>query len=169
MTIKTLTVLACASLVLAGPASAGVNNDGFLYGMNSKIFTCVDAATGETVWRSREAGDGFPTIVGDHLVIMNKPGTVRVATATPEGYQEVASLDVFTDHSWSAPAYANGNLYLRSMSELARIDIVSSEGSATESANDWIAATAFGQFLAELEGADDKASAIDDFLRRIGY
>ena len=102
-----------------------VYHDGYLYGMNSKIFTCVDAATGAVVWRSREPGDGFPTVVGDHLVIMNKPGTLRVAKASPEGYQEVTSLDLFGEHSWSAPAYANGRLYLRSMDQLARVDIVS--------------------------------------------
>ena len=39
-----------------------VYHDGHLYGMNNKIFTCVDAATGETVWRDRQPGDGFPTL-----------------------------------------------------------------------------------------------------------
>ena len=141
-----------------------VYHDGYLYGMNSKIFTCVDASTGETVWRSREAGDGFPSVVGDHLVIMNKPGTLRVAKATPDGYQEVASLEVFADHSWSAPAFANGHLYLRSMGELARIDIGSGTGDVTEAATDWVAATAFGQFLAEVEASDSKAATIDTFL-----
>ncbi len=31
-----------------------VYHDGYLYGMNNKIFTCVDAATGEMVWRDRQ-------------------------------------------------------------------------------------------------------------------
>jgi enterochelin esterase-like enzyme len=140
-----------------------VYHDGYIYGMNSKIFTCVDAATGKTVWRSREAGDGFPTLVGDHLVIMNKPGTLRVAEATPEGYREVASLELFEEHSWTAPAYANGHLFLRSMSELARIDIASVEPAA-EAASSWIAATGFGQFLADVEASDDKSSTIEAFL-----
>jgi outer membrane protein assembly factor BamB/enterochelin esterase-like enzyme len=141
-----------------------VYHDGYLYGMNSKIFTCVDAATGETVWRSREAGDGFPTLVGDHLVIMNKPGTVRVAKASPEGFEEVASLKVFEDHSWSAPAYANGHLYLRSMSQLARVDPSAGEGDAEGANVDWVAATAFGQFLADVENASDKKAAVDAYL-----
>ncbi len=102
-----------------------VYHDGYLYGMNSKIFTCVDAATGEIVWRSRDAGDGFPTLVGNHLVIMNKPGVLRVAKASPEGYQEITHLELFEEHSWSAPAYADGHLYARSMGQLARIDITS--------------------------------------------
>lgn len=141
-----------------------VYHEGYLYGMNSKIFTCVDAATGETVWRSREAGDGFPTLVGDHLVIMNKPGTVRVAKASPEGYQEVAALKVFDEHSWSAPAYANGHLYLRSMGKLARIDLTSAAGEAQEDKIDWVAGTEFGRFLARAEAAEDKRAAIDSYL-----
>ena len=137
--------------------------DGHLYGMNGKIFTCVDAATGETVWRSREAGDGFPSLVGDHLVIMNKPGTLRVAKATPEGYQEIASLELFDHHSWTAPTYAGGHLYARSMGQLARIDVVS--GSASPRGGASVAmATDFGRFLAELDSATDKAAAIDEYL-----
>ena len=142
-----------------------VYHDGYLYGMNSKIFTCVDAATGETVWRSREAGDGFPTLVGDHLIIMNKQGTLRVAKVSPEGYEELASLKVFEDQSWSAPAYANGKIYLRSMGQLARIDIGDSGADTGGTTTvDWVAATAFGQFLTSLEDAGDKNAAIDSYL-----
>ncbi|MEM8998383.1 MAG: PQQ-binding-like beta-propeller repeat protein, partial [Acidobacteriota bacterium] len=38
--------------------------DGYIYGISGRILTAVDAATGERVWRSREPGDGFPTVVG---------------------------------------------------------------------------------------------------------
>ena len=144
-----------------------VYHDGYLYGMNGRIFTCVDAATGEVVWRSREPGDGFPTLVGDHLVIMNKPGTLYVAKASPEGYQEVASLDLFGEHSWSAPAFANGHLYLRSMSHLARVDMISAGESVEQTAassTPWVTTTDFGQFLASVEVADDKAATIDAYL-----
>jgi enterochelin esterase-like enzyme/outer membrane protein assembly factor BamB len=141
-----------------------VYHDGYLYGMNSKIFTCVNAATGKTVWRSREAGDGFPTVVGDHLVIMNKPGTLRVAEATPEGYREITSIELFDEHSWSAPAYANGHLYARSMSELARIDITSAAETVAEVESSWIATTGFGQFLTDVGSAENKAAAIDAYL-----
>ena len=143
-----------------------VYHDGYLYGMNSKIFTCVDAATGEIVWRSREAGDGFPTLVGDHLVIMNKPGTLRVAKASPEGYQQVAALELFEDHSWSAPAYSNGHLYVRSMSQLARIDLGSAGDAQTEEKVSWVASTSFGRFLAGVESASDKTTAIDAYLAK---
>ncbi len=146
-----------------------VYHDGHLYGMTGKIFTCVDAATGETQWKSREPGDGFPTLVGDHLVISGKPGTLHVAKASPERYQEIARLDLFDQHSWTAPAFAGGHLYLRSMGELARVDL-SAGGDAVAEASGWLAGTDFGGFLAELEGieeddgGDAKQARVEAFL-----
>ena len=148
-----------------------VVHDGYVYGISGRILTCVDAATGERKWRSRAPGDGFPTRVGDHLVIITKPGSLHVVDASPEGFNEVASVDLFEDHSWSAVAYADGHLYARSMAHLARIDV---QGSAPEVVAEgdgegdgsaaWIGGTAFGAFLAKVDGADDKKAAVDAFL-----
>ena len=142
-----------------------VYHEGYLYGMNSRIFTCLDAATGERMWRSREPGDGFPTLVGDHLVIITKPGTLHVVKASPEGYEEVADLVAFEEHSWSSVAYADGHLYARSMASLARIDPVSAAvDEDTAGGGSWLAATQFGQFLVSLQQAEDKSALIDAYL-----
>jgi enterochelin esterase-like enzyme len=142
-----------------------VHHDGHLYGMSNRIFTCIDAATGETRWRSREPGDGFPTIVGDKLVVITKPGSLHVAQASPAGYEELARLDLFEEHSWSEVAYASGHLYARSMARLARIDPDAGSDSAGGAAS-WIEATGFGRFLAEVEQAESKTAVIDAFLER---
>jgi outer membrane protein assembly factor BamB len=142
-----------------------VYHDGYLYGMNNRILVCVDAATGELAWRSREPGDGFPTIVGDLLVIATKPGTLHVADASPEGYRELASIELFGEHTWSTVAYAGGSLFARSMAKVARIDATT--GGASGTAHEmpaWVASGAFGKFLAGLETAADKGAAIDEFL-----
>ncbi len=140
-----------------------VYHDGYLYGMNNKIFTCVDAATGKTVWRDRAPGDGFPTLVGDHLVIMSKPGTLRVAEASPEGYSELANVELFEENSWSAPAYADGHLYVRSMGSMARVDAAGTTAGAAEAA-EAAGATSFDRFLADLERVENKAFLIDAYL-----
>lgn len=140
-----------------------VVHEGYIYGMVGRIFTCIDAATGEAQWKSREPGDGFPTLVGNHVVMITKPGSLHVIEASPKGYQEVASLDLFTEHSWSAVAYADGHLYARSMARLAKIDPVRADSVVAE-APSWVATTAFGNFLAGLETAADKKTAIDRYL-----
>ena len=140
-----------------------VYHGGSLYGMNNRIFTCVDAATGEIAWRSREPGDGFPIIVGDQLVMMTKPGSLHVIDATSAGYHEVTSIELFEEHSWSEPVFAEGYLFARSMARLARIDPgAAADGGAVRNA--WFAGTVLGRFLAGLEGQEDKAAAIDAFL-----
>jgi len=100
-----------------------VFHDGYIYGFSSRFLTCVDAATGEAVWKSRPPGDGFLILVDGHLVILTKDGSLHVAPASPEGYDEVAALDLFDDVAWATPSFANGHLYLRSYAEVARVDI----------------------------------------------
>ena len=140
-----------------------VIHDGYIYGMTGRIFTCVDAATGERKWRSREPGDGFPTLVGDHIVMMTKPGTLHVIEASPEAYKEVAQIELFDEHSWSEVAFAGGHLFARSMGHLARIDPAQAADGGSDAAS-WIASTGFGAFLAGLDGAEDKKAAVDAFM-----
>jgi outer membrane protein assembly factor BamB len=144
-----------------------VYHDGYIYGMNSKIFTCVDAATGEMKWRAREPGDGFPTLVGDHLLIMTKPGTLRVAEASPDGYKELASLELFDEITWTAPAYSGGHIYARSMGSLARIDPIAVVDAGTDQVDQTGKAgiaTSFDRFVADLGRVEDKVFLIDAYL-----
>ncbi len=146
-----------------------VYHEGYFYGMVGRIFTCVDAATGETVWRSREPGDGFPTLIGDQLAILTKPGILRIAKATSEGYQELTHLDLFEEQSWSAIAFADGRLYARSMGYLARVEPTATgaaEPKASKEAPTWVAATDFGRFLESLESAADPSATLATFLEQ---
>ncbi|MCP3981183.1 MAG: PQQ-binding-like beta-propeller repeat protein [bacterium] len=142
-----------------------VARDGLIYGMNNRIFTCVDAATGEIVWRSRRPGDGFPTLVGDRLAIVTKPGTLHVAQTGRGGYVELARIDLFDEHSWSEVAFADGHLFARSMEHVARVD-VGDPAAETGAAASWVAATEFGRFLARLERSDDRKTELDEFFAK---
>jgi len=138
--------------------------DGHIYGMSNRIFTSLDAATGEINWRSREPGDGFPVLVGNRLVIITKPGSLHVAEASPEGYRELAQLDLFGEHSWSEVAYAGGHLYARSMAHLARIDTVAGGGELAAEATGSSLVSEFALFLQEVDDADDKMAVVDTYL-----
>lgn len=103
--------------------NTSVYHDGHLYGYSGRFLTCVDAETGETVWKSRPPGDGFLIVVDDHLVILTKQGTLHVAKASTEDYNEMASMQVFDGLTWSPPSFANGSIYVRNLYEIARVDI----------------------------------------------
>ena len=145
-----------------------VCHDGRLYGYSVRFLTCLDAGTGEPVWRSRAPGDGFLILVDGHLVIATKRGSVHVARATPAGYEERASVQVFDDVAWDHPAFADDSIFVRSHGELARVDVrpAAAPRIAVDTNPMPDADAGFAAFLSRLDSADDKAKRIDEFLGR---
>ncbi len=143
-----------------------VHHEGYLFGYNGRILSCVDAETGERAWRSRPPGDGFPIVVDGHLVIATKDGSLRVAPASPEGYQEIARLDLFDDLIWAPASFARGSLYVRSLSGWARVEIVEDEAPTlvAQDESGVLPDTEFGRFVAGLADAADRVEKIDVYL-----
>ena len=144
-----------------------VYHEGYLYGFASRFLTCLDAATGEAVWKSRPPGDGFLILVDGHLVILTKDGGVHIAKASPAGYEEIAARPVFEDLAWAPPSFAEGSLFVRSHGELARVEIGAARPRITtdvDGSPEPGAAGAFGRFLRELDDADDKPARVDAFF-----
>lgn len=100
-----------------------LHHDGYLYGFKRGFLKCLDLATGERVWTSRDAGNGFAILVEDHLALMDYDGQFRIARATPKGYQERASLQVFDAEGLTGPSFANGVFYLRNHTNLAAVKV----------------------------------------------
>ncbi len=141
-----------------------VYHEGYLYAFSSGFLICVDAATGKSVWRSRKPGDGFPILVDGHLAIMTKNGSFHVAAATPEGYEEMAGLDLF-ETSWTPPSFADGRFYVRGLDGVAAIEPrPDAETAAAEAAAAEPSKTRFARFLDEVAKASDKAKVVDPFL-----
>ncbi len=144
-----------------------VFHDGHLYAFSSRFLTCVDAATGESRWRSRQPGDGFLILVDGRLVIATKNGGVHIAEATPDGYHEIAGLPVFEDLVWSAPGFAGGSVYVRSLGEIARVDLTVATGQTRiEVASRGVSDSPFDKLLAEVDAAaaDAKQAVAERFL-----
>lgn len=142
-----------------------VIHDGHVYAFSSRFLTCVELETGEVKWRSRAPGDGFLTLVGEHLAVATKEGSLHLIEATPEEYREVASAPLFEDLIWSNPAFADGSVFVRGLDGLARVDVV---GAATRvAAHDEHAPPAgslFGKFLARARTSRDPGKVVDELF-----
>ena len=149
--------------------SVPVYHDGYFYGHNGRILTCVDAATGELKWRSRAPGDGFLIVVDGHLVVQTKAGSLHVAKASPEGWVEKSMLELFPASSWTAPSFADGAVFARSQGEIARIEWKSQVNATVTPAAIGSVSTAsgFASFLTRLDSAPDKKIAVDEFLASV--
>ena len=145
-----------------------VHHEGYLYGYNRRILNCVDAESGERVWRSREPGDGLPMIIDNHLVIMTKDGKLAIAQTTEGGYREITRLKLFDDIVWTPASLADGKFYARSMSEIACVEIIpeSAPLDLASTPKDAVPGSRFERFIEDLNRASDKKLLVDQFISR---
>jgi outer membrane protein assembly factor BamB len=99
--------------------------NGYVYGFSDSILTCVNFATGQTVWRDRSVGKGSLTYADGHLYLLSENNTVGLAEATPDGYREKGRFPIPDQGwpSWAHPVVCGGKLYLRNQGTLTAYDV----------------------------------------------
>ena len=132
-------------------------SDRQVYGFTARFLSAVDPETGDLLWRSREPGDGFVMTVGGQLAVLTKTGSLHLGAASPEAWRETASIELFEDLAWTPPSFANGAFYVRSLGEIARVNL-------TRELPEMLAGVEVPAILAEVASADDPAAAADRLL-----
>jgi hypothetical protein len=99
--------------------------DGYLYGYNDTILTCLEFATGKMMWRDRSVGKGSVTFADGNLYIQGENNVVGLAQATPSGYVEKGRFTIPDKGlpSWSHPVISDARLYVRNQDTLLAYDI----------------------------------------------
>lgn len=98
-----------------------VLHDGRFYGFDDRIFTCVDAATGDRIWKGGRYGHGQALLVENAgvLIVVGEDGEMALVKATPEEHEEITKFRVFEGKTWNHPVVADGKLFLRNGEEMA--------------------------------------------------
>jgi enterochelin esterase-like enzyme/outer membrane protein assembly factor BamB len=94
-----------------------------LFGFQRGFLTCVDLDTGQVVWKSRAPGGRNLILVDGQLVILANDGSVVVAAASAEGYEEVARVEALDRGAYSAPAYGDGLILVRNHRDIAAVSV----------------------------------------------
>ena len=99
--------------------------NGYLYGFNNSILTCLEFSTGKMMWRDRSVGKGSLTYADGRLYIESEDNMVGLAEATPAGYREKGRFRIADQGlpSWAHPVVAGGRLYIRNQRTLTEYDI----------------------------------------------
>lgn len=99
--------------------------NGYLYGFDDSILTCLEFATGKRMWRDRSVGKGAVTYADGHLYLQSENNVVGLAEATPAGYREKGRFTIPDKGfpSWAHPAISDGRLYVRNQDSLTAYDI----------------------------------------------
>ncbi|MEK6299644.1 MAG: PQQ-binding-like beta-propeller repeat protein [Acidobacteriota bacterium] len=99
--------------------------NGYLYGFNNAILSCVEFATGKTMWRDRSVGKGTLTYADGQLFLLSENNVVGLAEASPTGYREKGRFQIADQGlpSWAHPVVCAGKLYIRNQGTLACYDV----------------------------------------------
>jgi outer membrane protein assembly factor BamB len=93
--------------------------NGYVYGLDEGILTCLDVNTGERKWKGGRYGYGQLVLASDHLIVITEEGNLVLVKATPEKHQEITQIQALQGRSWNVPAIANGKLLIRNTTEMA--------------------------------------------------
>ncbi len=159
------------SRALRGGFAVPVPYEGYLYGYSGNFLTCVDAATGVMVWKSRPPGQGDLVLIDGHLVILTRVGEIVVAEATPEKYSEVSRIQALDRGYFTRPSFAGGKIYVRNPTDISAIGVTEASSAATRRAEANRRAGAnrdlrgdFGSFVEKLAVAENQSEWIESFL-----
>jgi hypothetical protein len=99
--------------------------DGYLYGFNDSILTCLEFATGKMMWRDRSVGKGSVTFADGNLYIQGEQSVVGLAQASSTGYVEKGRFNIPDKGlpSWAHPVISDGRLYVRNQDVMMAYDI----------------------------------------------
>jgi outer membrane protein assembly factor BamB len=96
---------------------------GYIYGLDEDILTCLDAQTGERKWKEGRYGYGQVLLASGHLIILSGEGEVGLVKASPAAHEELARFQAIKGKTWNHPAIAGGKLLVRNGVEMACFDI----------------------------------------------
>lgn len=94
-----------------------------LYGLDEGVLVCVDARTGERVWRGGRYGYGQVLLAAGHLLVLGGEGQLALVEASPAGFREKARVPALNGKTWNIPALAHGRLLLRNATEMTCFDL----------------------------------------------
>ncbi|MBI1346487.1 PQQ-binding-like beta-propeller repeat protein [bacterium] len=97
--------------------------DGYIYGLDDGILTCVDVATGKTKWKGGRYGYGQILAHESTILALTEDGDVALAKAQPTRFEEIGRFHALDGTTWNHPAVAHGKLLIRNGSMAACYDV----------------------------------------------
>lgn len=111
------------NILMKNQFTSSVLHEGYIYGLDESILTCMDAATGERQWKNGRYGYGQVMLAGGHLIVLTEDGNLALVRATPERYDEIVRVPAIEGKTWNHPAMAYGYLLIRNLNEMAAYDL----------------------------------------------
>jgi len=96
-----------------------VVHEGWVFGLDDGVMTCLDPATGERKWKGGRYGHGQLLLVEDLLLVQTEDGEIVLLEPSPDGQKELSRFAVLDGRTWNPPALAGAYLVVRNDREAA--------------------------------------------------
>ena len=104
--------------------SSSVLLGGNLYGFHKSVLKCLNPETGEERWKDNSFALGSLISAGNHLVVLSDKGLLGLVEVNPQEFKMVAKAKVLEGRTITAPALADGRVYLRNnTNEIVCVDL----------------------------------------------
>ena len=111
------------SLRLKAKFTNPVLHEGFVYGLDDGVLTCIDAGTGERRWKAGRYGHGQTLLVADVLLVSTEDGEIVLVEPSPAGHHELGRFTALDGKTWNPPALAGKYLLVRNDREAALFEM----------------------------------------------
>lgn len=97
-----------------------VIHDGYVFGFDGTILSCIDLKDGARKWKGGRYGAGQLVLLRDQslLLVLSEEGEVALVKATPDQFTEVARFKAMDEKTWNHPVLAGDRLLVRNGEEM---------------------------------------------------
>lgn len=97
-----------------------VVHNGYAYGFDGAILSCIDLADGKRKWKGGRYGNGQMVLLGDQdvLLVSSEEGDLALVQATPDQFTELARVPALEGKTWNHPVVTGSVLLVRNGQEM---------------------------------------------------
>ena len=107
--------------------SNAVHLDGAIFAPSGsfgpKIYSCMDVATGEILWKSRELGRCNVVRVGHRIIALDEEGQLVLARISRESLKILGRHKLFDERAWTPPTLVGKRLFVRNRTHILAVDL----------------------------------------------
>jgi outer membrane protein assembly factor BamB len=102
-----------------------VTYQGYAYGNDGGLLTCIDLKTGDRKWKGGRYGKGQILLLENSglLLVLSEQGQVVLVAADPTEHKEIASFQALEGKTWNHPVLVGDRLYVRNSQEAAAFKV----------------------------------------------
>ena len=94
-------------------------SDGYAYGLDDGILSCVEVDTGQRMWKRGRYQYGQILLVGDYLLVMSEEGDLALVETNPDEYRELHRIKALEGQTWNTMCLYGDKLLVRNSEQAA--------------------------------------------------